>query len=391
MAGSLPYAHVPGPPEAPPSPYGLFTAATMLEDLRAPATAGIQYEVDCSTDLIVWPGPCPIPTGEVLTRSVTVRLEGRRTESGYTVTAFASEESGAVVELAVTVVSGTFTETAMVVTGTNGTAIYSGTEPASGTIQVVAGGTDTGQLPLTQSLDDGSIINGYIPVITFDVTVEVDPAPPKSHPPSRHTVTADAFTLVAVEECSLVGYSMTELQGFASRNLRENEQRWVERVVWEGAYGNSPSLTGCEPELPAGDTAVDVITAVSLAEEWYGRNLNGRGVLHGSNALAALAKSNELTDRYGVKYTTPLGHSWAFGDGYQRTGPPGSTTGDNEAWMFVTGPVTIRRTAIRGSAGMQYRQNKPVITSERIYVVDWACGCAAIKVDLSKTGGCCPS
>lgn len=131
MAGSLPYAHVPSPPEVPPALYGLFSAATVLEGLTAPQTAGIQYEVDCDTGLIPWPGPCPLPDGSHVERSVGVTFTGSLAGGVYTVTATAIEADGAVLPVQVTVTDGS-PETFTVATSGTPKVVYTGDVPLSG-------------------------------------------------------------------------------------------------------------------------------------------------------------------------------------------------------------------------------------------------------------------
>lgn len=53
-----PRFRVDGPPPPLPHKYGLFSAATVLENVAGPALSGVEYEAVCSTQVDPYPAPC---------------------------------------------------------------------------------------------------------------------------------------------------------------------------------------------------------------------------------------------------------------------------------------------------------------------------------------------
>lgn len=224
---------------------------------------------------------------------------------------------------------------------------------------------------------------GSTATLTFDAN-EI----PEDKLPGAPAVEVEAtpFAVYAVEEC-LLGLSAQERNERARQRLALIEQGVVEEVFWTGRLGNTPALATGAPFLVADpDTPVDLVTGVSLLEQWLGRNSGATGFLHVNRGAAAVAAEHQQTVRAGNQLQTHLGNTWVFGGGYPTSGPTGqpAPTG-REVWMFATRQVTVRRTevAIPEEPIVDWRKNRAMVLAERVYVVDYPCQAAAVLVDLS--------
>lgn len=388
MAGTMPYLQVDTPQEQPPAPFGLFSAATPILITDPHGLAGVQYEYDCATGLMTWPGMCGASTPAPVPVSATPALTGTRTGT----------DPDFVYSLSVAVPSTPADRSYTVTVVADGNA-YVVQASGSGTVVPVytdRTGASAGTITITDNIT-GDTLGPLQWAQAADGTVTSDLPSPwtyndvgmplKRTPPDWQTITGDPFTVVATEECLPVGYTLEQLNERARRRLRTNEQGAVERVIWTGAQGNNPNLAGSSPTVLGGSdtTPVDIVTAVGLIEEWYGQAHTGDGpaFVHANRRVASLAQRFAQATTFGTIKQTPLQHTWVFGEGYPLTGPANAAPAAGGAWIFVTSPVTVRRTEIRTNAGMAYRQNLPHHQAERSYVVSWHCAVAAVQVDLT--------
>ena len=82
-----------------------------------------------------------------------------------------------------------------------------------------------------------------------------------------------------------------------------------------------------------------------------------------------------------------------LGGGYGHSGPVGQPVLDpyaNQAWIYATRQVTVRRTEIfvpgdiESGTALNWAHNNAFVVAERVYVVDFPCQSAAILVDLTE-------
>ncbi|WP_435111312.1 hypothetical protein [Nocardiopsis synnemataformans] len=203
---------------------------------------------------------------------------------------------------------------------------------------------------------------------------------------SRVTMTADPFAVYAVEQC-LDARSSQQMQDDLRRRLLRGERHVMEAAVYHGLAGAAPSLRHSSTVVLNGGTAVDVPLAVGALEHRIA--LAGRtGTIHAPRYMAAVMDDRRLLHRQGPTLRTQLGTSVAFGSGY--TGqPPAGVADDGNTWLYVTGPVTVRRSGVLEPArldggGFDMRTNTPFVLAERVYVVDWPCGVAAIPTTIPR-------
>ena len=66
-------------------------------------------------------------------------------------------------------------------------------------------------------------------------------------------------------------------------------------------------------------------------------------------------------------------------------GPGGAAPGDDEAWLYATGPVMVRRSMVflpKLPEALDRKDNEVFAVAERFYTVGWSCTTAAVKVKL---------
>jgi hypothetical protein len=76
-----------------------------------------------------------------------------------------------------------------------------------------------------------------------------------------------------------------------------------------------------------------------LLEEALGNaSLGSKGVIH----VPTVVGSALNLDKDGGKLVSPLGNSVVSGVGYSKKGPTGVNAGAGKAWMYATGPISVR-------------------------------------------------
>lgn len=382
-------ASVVQPPVETPALFGLLSAARLLP-LSGHDEFGVQYLVICDNPVRVWPGACRpvVPTPAPVTRTITVTLTGARTgvdpDFTYTISAKATVDGGPQRTLTISVGG---QPPITISTGLPAVAVY--TDDAAGSdipVAVTDILTDTDHdYTVDQAADTGAVTPAAEP---FEVEDDADPE--KLTGAALEHVTATPFGVYGVETCQM-GITAEENAERARARLALIEQPSVERAFWTGEYGNTSALATSEPEIlgnPA--TPVDITTGLSLLEEWLGQVSGAVGFIHVNRGAAAVAAENRLITRTGPRAETEVGNVWVFGGGYPKTGPAGQAapTG-RQMWMFATRQPTIRRTDVimpgdPASGALNWSKNSTFTVAERIYVIDFPCQAAAVKIDLAE-------
>lgn len=172
------------------------------------------------------------------------------------------------------------------------------------------------------------------------------------------------FMVWAADECLGVRTD-DEARDRAQHILSLTERVNVERAVAEVMVSRAGVL-GTSTGALVQDRIRD---AVATFEGMLGaRGLPG--VIHAPARLAAYAKAAGVVDSSGGTLTTPLGHRWAFGGGYDQFG---------EA-LYVTGPVTVLRSDVVTTRGMALQKNERLMVSQREITFAWECLLAGIDI-----------
>lgn len=189
-------------------------------------------------------------------------------------------------------------------------------------------------------------------------------------------------SLYAGIECTPIGWTQDEALAHVEGLLDLGAQRALEEAFWRD------TLTAQAIDLTPAEGAVSVSTGVAALEGCLADSYGGIGVLHIPAGVAALlGRDSILTLENGVPRTM-AGNCAVIGAGYSiNTGPGGIPAEPGTAWLYITGPLQIRRGPVdvlpveRGQA-IDTRFNDLRLLAEQTYVVGTTCTVCAILVTL---------
>lgn len=192
---------------------------------------------------------------------------------------------------------------------------------------------------------------------------------------------AEPITIYAGVECSTIGWSYEEAVRHVRASLALGEQQAVESAFWR--YHLAPRAVDLTPQGGAVNIAQGVAALEGCLAEQYG----GVGTLHVPAGAAALLGCCNIAYRDGDSLRTLAGNCVIVGSGYSaaNSGPDGTPAPPGEAWLYVSGPVVVRRGPVdiipdRAGASVDYRVNTRRVLGERTYVPATTCVVCAIRV-----------
>lgn len=216
---------------------------------------------------------------------------------------------------------------------------------------------------------------------------DVSPGDPAEKEFCRPTVeAADPFTVYAGVECSAPGWSYPEAVQHARAALELGEQQAVE----EGFMRQHLSPQAVDLTPPEGP--LSLAQGLAALEGCLAESYGGRGVVHvpaGAAALLGCCQLAHPTPDGGL--FTLAGNCLVIGAGYSavNVGPDGLPAEPGTAWLYITGPVTVRRGPVdiipdpsRAASSVNTRTNDRQVLAERTYVVATTCTVCAVKVTL---------
>lgn len=153
----------------------------------------------------------------------------------------------------------------------------------------------------------------------------------------------------------------------ANQTLRLHEQSLVESTF------AARLLT----DAGAAASATSLAEAVALMEVRLGE-MGLLGVFHASRRFAAFAARAGLLFGSGSVYKTPLGHSWAFGGGYDSV---------LTNTIVATTPTTIWQDEASVFDTLDPNINRQVAIAERTFVVGYECSVGAVTVPWPAPDG----
>lgn len=189
-------------------------------------------------------------------------------------------------------------------------------------------------------------------------------------------------------ECSAPGWSYEEARAQAVASLALGEQAAVESGFW------STTLTASAVDLTPAEGPVSVAAGVAALEGCLAESYGGVGTLHVPAGVAALLGCCNVLreDPASGALVTLAGNCAVIGAGYSalNTGPGNTPADPGTAWLYITGPLVIRRGPVdvipdRPGPSVNTRTNDRRVLVERTYVVGTTCTVCAISVQA------CPS
>jgi len=350
---------VEGPPVEP-RPFGLFTAAQVVDDAEPRwLMGGARYEADYCGEATDSAGVCfdfgTLEADDDGAGEVTLSAAGSPDGEYRILWGDEEPEEG---EETVTTLDGT--------THTYDT-------PGEYTVQVTG----------PRSYGATIAITGDAGTVTAEVGIS------KETVEGIEVVSGASFAVLHMFQCNPVGQTPEGMRERARRALRMGEQRAVERVV-SRALARHPDAV-----VLGGGTAVSVVDGLAMLERYAGANYPGRAVVHATPDVVTLLDAKGAVRREtsgGVEHIeTVQGTRVAAGGGYSPLREPEADTDtplqNNDAdreWLYVTGAVQVRRSAEVTADALDTSRNNYQVLAERPYVVTWECITAAVLVATTE-------
>jgi hypothetical protein len=209
------------------------------------------------------------------------------------------------------------------------------------------------------------------------------PGPPAQKEFCRPEVEhADPITVYAGAECSALGWSYAEARAHAEASLALGEQAAIEAGFW------TDRLAATATDLTPAGGPVSIAQGVAALEGALAESYGGRGVLHVPAGAAALLGCCNIVHEDPMTGTlrTLAGNCVVIGAGYSamNTGPGNIPAPPGTAWLYITGPLVIRRgpaeTLPDQNSSVNTRTNDRRVLVERTVVVATTCVVSAIQV-----------
>lgn len=212
------------------------------------------------------------------------------------------------------------------------------------------------------------------------------PGPPPQKEFCRPTIEhATPITVYAGAECSALGWSYEEARDHAEATLELGEQQALEAAFWRD------KLAMEAVDLTPAAGPVSIAQGVAALEGCLAETYGGVGTLHvPAGAAALLGCCNVLSrDPETGALGTLAGNCAVIGAGYSalNTGPGNAPADPGTAWLYITGPLAIRRgpadtVPTTPGPSVNYRTNDRRVLVERTYVVGTTCTVCAVNVEL---------
>jgi hypothetical protein len=170
-------------------------------------------------------------------------------------------------------------------------------------------------------------------------------------------VEAEPFTLYkGVEYAMLLGE-----QADVAAQFTAGETYGVEKALQAGVLNTLATDITPTPGTPV----TNIKYAIGLLEQYAADNYAGLPLMHGNRTAVALA-SDFIEDAGSFKLHTKQGTPIANGGGYGPAGPVAAGAG--EAWLYISGGVTILRGPLDVYPAHNLKGNRTLALAERTYV-----------------------
>lgn len=207
-------------------------------------------------------------------------------------------------------------------------------------------------------------------------------------------VSGGPFTVLTSYSCNVIGYSFEEARQRVLTRMQLNEQRGVERRLWQGqtaaGLGAIPGLFRSATTLSAAACPTD---AIAILEQTLADNGVVGGIIHARPYMSAhLSQAHIIVHGRGNQITTDRGIPIVYGEGYDGTGPANQPVSGSAEYMYASGRVLIWQDpeifVPPPGEVLNRSTNELTLVAERVYAVAVECGIWAIPVtrDCSTTG-----
>lgn len=203
------------------------------------------------------------------------------------------------------------------------------------------------------------------------------------------------FDIKASIQSSTMGTNPEDLLESASNALELVTQKAIESEFWHGRIAQLLTAENDNRYLsnslaidvtPTAGTAVKVRYGQALLEEALGEaTVGSKGVIHAPRLIASVLQASDSDGAL----VTNLGTNVVAGSGYSHTGPDGVIAPTGQAWIYATGPVTVRLGNInvvpqKVNQAVDIQRNTTKYFVDRPAAVTWSTThLYAVLVDLS--------
>lgn len=202
--------------------------------------------------------------------------------------------------------------------------------------------------------DDGSYVvtvtgpDGYMAQASVEVTdgqtSSADAVVEHQKVPTDGITTVEGFpfTVYHLLQCKAVGTEQ-RIAERAQRGLELGESRAIESVLAHQLATDTDAVD----LTPTPGTAVHPVDGLGILLAWAGENYGGLPTVHAAPDLATVLGALNAVSRQGRRLETLIGAPVAAGAGYVgMQGPSETDPGAGEAWLYVTGTVSVRRAPV---------------------------------------------
>lgn len=210
-------------------------------------------------------------------------------------------------------------------------------------------------------------------------------APPQKEFCRPTTEHASPITVYAGAECSALGWTYEEARAHAEASMALGEQQALEAAFWR----NKLAMDAIDLTPAAGP--LSIAQGVAVLEGCLAESYGGVGTLHVPAGAAALLGCCNLVreDPATGSLRTLAGNCAVIGAGYSsaNTGPGNIPADPGTAWLYITGPLVIRRGPVdtipdRPGPSVNIRNNDRRVLVERTYLVGTTCTVCAVNVEV---------
>jgi hypothetical protein len=234
---------------------------------------------------------------------------------------------------------------------------------------------------------NGSIFGKTLPASSVTVIDNTDS--------KEHYKTYLPFDIQASIKVSTMGTNPADIEATAKNALDIVTQKAIEAEFWDGGIAKTLTSdnnnrwlasTQSVDVTPTPGTGVKVQYGLALLEQAIADSSIGfQGVIHTPRDVASALR----LEADGKTLRTSLGTPVVAGVGYSKKGPTGAVAAAGKAWMYATGPVSVRLgpttvTPSKLNQAVNIRINEIEYYADRPAAVTWATTDSyAVLIDLT--------
>ena len=211
--------------------------------------------------------------------------------------------------------------------------------------EVITDSSDDWTGGFTYDTIDGSITSSNHVIMGSATDEDIEVVPNESEPAFRFYYPFEVRTTI---EVSTMGTTPAKVLERATNAINVVIQKNIESEFWTGALAEqltpenrSLSQTDVDNLTPSASTTVGVRAkhALAILERALGdATVGSKGVIHATRDVASVL---DCSNQDGA-LVTKLGNYVVAGSGYTGSGPAEAVPPAGMAWMYATGPVTVR-------------------------------------------------